>query len=56
MDFSSLFNFNCNGCSIIQSFYSQDTIPKADVTIKAIGYQWYWDYEYPDENIIFDSI
>ena len=22
--------------------YSQDTIPKADVTIKAIGYQWYW--------------
>ena len=35
--------------------YTQDTIPKADVTIKAIGYQWYWGYEYPDENIIFDS-
>ena len=35
--------------------YSQDTIPKADVTIKAIGYQWYWGYEYPDEKIIFDS-
>ena len=35
--------------------YSQDTIPKADLTIKAIGYQWYWGYEYPDENIIFDS-
>ena len=35
--------------------YKQDTIPKADVTIKAIGYQWYWGYEYPDENIIFDS-
>jgi len=35
--------------------YSQDTIPKADVTIKAIGYQWYWGYEYPDENIVFDS-
>ena len=35
--------------------YSQDEIPKADVTIKAIGYQWYWGYEYPDENIIFDS-
>ena len=35
--------------------YSQDAIPKADVTIKAIGYQWYWGYEYPDENIIFDS-
>ena len=35
--------------------YTQDTIPKADVTIKAVGYQWYWGYEYPDENIIFDS-
>ena len=35
--------------------YEQDTIPKADVTIKAVGYQWYWGYEYPDENIIFDS-
>ena len=35
--------------------YSQDTIPKADVTIKAVGYQWYWGYEYPDENIIFES-
>ena len=22
--------------------YKQDTIPKAEVTVKAIGYQWYW--------------
>ncbi len=35
--------------------YSQDKLPPADVTVKAIGYQWYWGYEYPDENIIFDS-
>ena len=35
--------------------YKQDTIPKVDLTIKAVGYQWYWGYEYPDENIIFDS-
>ena len=35
--------------------YNQDTIPKADVTVKAVGYQWYWGYEYPDENIIFES-
>ena len=35
--------------------YSQDSIPKAEITIKAVGYQWYWGYEYPDENIIFDS-
>ena len=31
--------------------YKQDAIPKADLTVKAIGYQWYWGYEYPDENI-----
>jgi len=35
--------------------YKQDTIPQADVTIKATGYQWYWGYEYPDEKIGFDS-
>ena len=35
--------------------YKQDTIPKSDLTIKAVGYQWYWGYEYPDENIIFYS-
>ena len=35
--------------------YKQDAIPKADLTVKAIGYQWYWGYEYPDENIFFDS-
>ena len=35
--------------------YKQDTIPKVDLPIKAVGYQWYWGYEYPDENIIFDS-
>lgn len=35
--------------------YKQDIIPKADLTIKAIGYQWYWGYEYPDQNIAFDA-
>lgn len=24
-------------------------IPKADVTIKAIGHAWYWEYEYPTD-------
>ena len=28
--------------------YKQDVIPEPDLTIKAIGYQWYWGYEYPD--------
>ncbi len=36
--------------------YNQDVIPEADVTIKAIGNQWYWSYEYPDyEEIAFDA-
>ncbi len=31
--------------------------PEADVTVKAIGHQWYWEYEYPDEgNFGFDAI
>ncbi|MEM7569730.1 MAG: cytochrome c oxidase subunit II [Pseudomonadota bacterium] len=35
----------------------EDNIPEADVTVKAIGHQWYWEYEYPDyEGIAFDSI
>ncbi len=28
--------------------YFADKVPKADFTVKAIGNQWYWVYEYPD--------
>jgi cytochrome c oxidase subunit 2 len=35
--------------------YMMDVTPKCDLTIKAIGNQWYWAYEYPDHNIHFDS-
>ena len=36
--------------------YYSDTIPKADMTVKAIGHQWYWSYEYPDHgNFSFDA-
>ena len=36
--------------------YYSDTIPKADMTVKAIGHQWYWTYEYPDHgDITFDA-
>lgn len=31
--------------------YSQTTIPEPDLTIKAIGGQWYWNYEYMDEGL-----
>ena len=31
--------------------------PKAELTIKATGHQWYWEYEYPDQGgFSFDSI
>ena len=37
--------------------YFEDVIPQADMTIKAIGKQWYWTYEYPDNgNFTFDSL
>ena len=29
--------------------YEGDVIPPADMTIKAIGHQWNWSYEYPDQ-------
>jgi cytochrome c oxidase subunit 2 len=35
--------------------YMMDVTPKAALTIKAIGNQWYWTYEYPDQGIRFDS-
>ena len=35
--------------------FNQQEIPEGDVVIKATGYQWYWGYEYPDEDIAYDS-
>ena len=36
--------------------YYADVIPEADMTIKATGNQWYWNYEYPDHgNFTFDA-
>ena len=31
-------------------FQFNDT-PRAELTVKATGYQWYWGYEYPDQEI-----
>lgn len=37
--------------------YFQDVVPKADMTIKAVGHQWYWSYEYPDNGkFVFDAL
>lgn len=35
--------------------YSADRVEDADLTIKAIGNQWYWEYEYPDQEFSFLS-
>ncbi len=36
--------------------YFADRTQKGDMTIKVVGHQWYWSYEYPDHgDIKFDS-
>nr|YP_009910861.1 cytochrome c oxidase subunit II [Darevskia caucasica]QDP70090.1 cytochrome c oxidase subunit II [Darevskia caucasica] len=40
----------------LQILYLMDEINNPHLTIKAIGHQWYWSYEYTDyENLLFDS-
>jgi len=37
--------------------YKNDRIVNPEMTLKVIGYQWYWGYEYPDHGgIAFNSI
>jgi cytochrome c oxidase subunit II len=35
--------------------YYMDRVPDADMTIKVVGNQWFWHYDYPDQKISFDS-
>ena len=36
--------------------YEQEDVSDAEMTLKAIGRQWYWSYEYPDHgNFTFDA-
>jgi len=36
--------------------YYMDRVPNPEMTIKVIGHQWYWSYEYPDQGgLAFDS-
>ncbi len=43
------------GAFSLPVLFRQQTIPEADVIVKATGYQWYWSYEYPEEGISYDS-
>jgi len=36
--------------------YFMDRTTEAEMTIKVIGNQWYWSYEYPDSEITFDAL
>jgi cytochrome c oxidase subunit 2 len=31
--------------------FAYHNMPKPDLTVKAVGYQWYWGYEYPDQKV-----
>jgi len=44
------------GALSLPILFKQLDVPEADVTIKATGNQWYWNYTYPDEELDFDSI
>lgn len=37
-------------------FRSQEMPDDADVVVKAIGHQWYWSYEYPNDGLAFDAL
>lgn len=44
----------------LQNLYVQDEVVDPELTLKVIGHQWYWSYEYPVEgeeisNYTFDS-
>lgn len=43
------------GSFSLPALYKQQEIPVADITIKATGNQWYWNYEYVEDGVSFDS-
>ncbi len=43
------------GAFSLPVLFNQQEIPEGDVHIKVTGYQWYWGYEYPEEEIAFES-
>ncbi len=36
--------------------FGEVEVPAAELTVKAIGQQWYWDYEYVDQGLTFTSV
>lgn len=32
---------------------SMETVPQSDLTVEVIGHQWFWEYRYPKQGVIF---
>jgi cytochrome c oxidase subunit 2 len=43
------------GAYSLPVLFKQEQIPVGEVTIKATGNKWFWDYEYVDEGVAFSS-
>jgi cytochrome c oxidase subunit 2 len=43
------------GAFSLPILFKQQEIPEGDIHIKVTGNQWYWNYEYSDEGIAYDS-
>ena len=43
------------GAFSLPVLFKEQIIPEGDITIKVTGHQWYWNYEYPQEEMAFDS-
>jgi len=43
------------GAFSLPVLFKQQEIPEADINIKVTGYQWFWEYEYTDDNVLFAS-
>jgi cytochrome c oxidase subunit 2 len=43
------------GAFSLPVLFKQQEIPEGDIVIKATGYQWYWGYEYPAEELAFEA-
>ena len=43
------------GAFSLPVLFNDQEIPEADITIKVTGKQWFWEYEYVDEGLAFES-
>ena len=61
MTISTAFLLNANSLPLFRLLYLLDEVISPTITIKVVGHQWYWSYEYSDyinvsgESIEFDS-